>query len=379
LGDNALKPVTSQPAVTPAEECLVSNLPELPNRVPDAPGPDDAALWYDGRLYLADQRLLPERAEFIAIDDAAAAAEAIRLMAVRGAPAIGIAAAYGVVLAARDAYASAGPGWKQACGADLERLLSARPTAVNLAWAIRRMQRRIAAMDASDPLELLLAEARKIHEEDRVANRRMGDLGAELIAGPTDVVTHCNAGAIATGGYGTALGVIRSAHGQGKIGMVYADETRPWMQGARLTAWELMADGIPVTVQAEGAAASLMARGGVGWVIVGSDRIAANGDVANKIGTYGLAILAKYHGVKVMVAAPTSTIDMDLASGADIPIEERDPDELLFCGGGRLAPVGCAARNPVFDVTPAALVDAIVTERGVVQPPTSETMRALMG
>ncbi len=357
----------------------MSDLPDLPHRVPDAPGPDDAALWCEGRFYLADQRLLPERAEFICLDDAAATAEAIRLMAVRGAPAIGIAAAYGVVLAARDAYATAGPGWKEACGPDLRRLVSARPTAVNLAWAVRRMERRIAALDESDPVGALLAEARAIHEEDRAANRRMGDLGAELIAGTTDVVTHCNAGAIATGGYGTALGVIRSAHAQGKIRMVYADETRPWMQGARLTAWELMADGIPVTLQAEGAAASLMAGGGVGWVIVGSDRIAANGDVANKIGTYGLAILARYHGVKVMVAAPTSTIDMDLASGADIPIEERDPDELLFCGGGRLAPAGCAARNPVFDVTPAALVDAIVTERGVVERPTPEGMRALMG
>jgi methylthioribose-1-phosphate isomerase len=206
----------------------------------------------------------------------------------------------------------------------------------------------------------------------------MGDLGAALIEGTTDVITHCNAGAIATGGYGTALGVIRSAHAQGKIRMVFADETRPWMQGARLTAWELMQDGIPVTLQAEGAAASLLAGGTVGWAIVGSDRIAANGDVANKIGTYGLAIMARYHGVKVMVAAPTSTIDLSIRSGAEIPIEERDPDELLFCHGGRLAPKGCAARNPVFDVTPAALVDAIVTERGVVLGPTAEKLAALM-
>jgi methylthioribose-1-phosphate isomerase len=207
----------------------------------------------------------------------------------------------------------------------------------------------------------------------------MGDLGAELIAGPTDIITHCNAGAIATGGYGTALGVVRSAYAAGKIGRVYADETRPWMQGARLTAWELMHAGIPVTLQADGAAASLMAGGGIGWVIVGSDRIAANGDVANKIGTYGLAVVARYHGVKVMVAAPTSTVDMELASGTGIPIEERDPEELLSCGGRRLAPAGCAARNPVFDVTPAALVDAIVTERGVVMAPNAAKMRALMG
>ena len=351
----------------------------MPDRLPESPGPDDACLWHGGRLYLADQRLLPERAEFLALDDAASVAEAIRNMAVRGAPAIGITAAYGVVLAARDAYAAAGSDWKQAINKDLERLARARPTAVNLAWAVGRMKQLIGCVDDGDPVPPLLAEARAIHAEDRAANRHLGDLGAELIEGLTDVVTHCNAGAIATGGYGTALGVIRSAHRAGKIRMVYADETRPWMQGARLTAWELMEDGIPVTLQAEGAAASLLAAGSVGWVIVGSDRIAANGDVANKIGTYGLAILARYHGVRVMVAAPTSTIDMSLKSGADIPIEQRDPDELLFCGGGRLAPPGCAARNPVFDITPAALVDAIVTEKGVVEHPTAEKMRSLMG
>jgi len=351
----------------------------MPDRLPESPGPDDACLWHGGRLYLADQRLLPERAEFLALDDAASVAEAIRNMAVRGAPAIGITAAYGVVLAARDAYASAGSDWKQAITQDLERLARARPTAVNLAWAVGRMKQLIGCVGDADPVPPLLAEARAIHAEDRAANRHLGDLGAELIEGLTDVVTHCNAGAIATGGYGTALGVIRSAHRAGKIRMVYADETRPWMQGARLTAWELMEDGIPVTLQAEGAAASLLAAGSVAWVIVGSDRIAANGDVANKIGTYGLAILARYHGVRVMVAAPTSTIDMSLKSGADIPIEQRDPDELLFCGGGRLAPPGCAARNPVFDITPAALVDAIVTEKGVVEHPTAEKMRSLMG
>jgi methylthioribose-1-phosphate isomerase len=241
------------------------------------------------------------------------------------------------------------------------------------------MRGLISRLDDRDPFPALLEEALAIHAEDRAANRRLGDLGAELIESRTDIITHCNAGAIATGGYGTALGVIRSAFAAGKVGRVFADETRPWMQGARLTAWELMHDGIPVTLQADGAAASLMAGGSVGWVIVGSDRIAANGDVANKIGTYPLAISAKYHGVKVMVAAPTSTIDMDTARGADIPIEERDPEELLSCGDRRLAPAGCEARNPVFDVTPAALVDAIVTERGVVLGPTEEKIRALMG
>jgi methylthioribose-1-phosphate isomerase len=349
---------------------------ETPN--PSVPTPDDAALWHQGALYLAEQRLLPDRCEFLKLTDAAAVADAIRAMVVRGAPAIGIAAAYGVALAGRDAYARVGTDWKRAIEVDLERLAASRPTAVNLFWAIRRMRGRIEDLGDGDPAGALLEEALTIHAEDRAANRRLGDLGAGLIEGPTDVVTHCNAGAIATGGYGTALGVIRSAYAEGKVRRVYADETRPWMQGSRLTAWELMHDGIPVTLQGDGAAASLMASGSVGWVIVGSDRIAANGDVANKIGTYTLAILARYHGVKFMVAAPTSTIDMEMPSGAEIPIEERDPDELLSCGDRRIAPVGCAARNPVFDVTPAALVDAIVTERGVVLQPTAEKMRALM-
>jgi methylthioribose-1-phosphate isomerase len=233
-------------------------------------------------------------------------------------------------------------------------------------------------MGDGDPLPPLLAEAEAIYTEDRNANLRMGELGAELISGPTDVITHCNAGALATGGYGTALGVIRSGFAAGRIRRVYADETRPWMQGSRLTAWELQQSGIPVTVQADSAAASLMAGGGIGWVIVGSDRIVANGDVANKIGTYGLAVLARYHGVRFMVAAPTSTIDLRVASGAEIPIEDRSPDEVLACGDNRIVPGGTAARNPVFDITPAELVDAIVTERGVVEWPTPENIRALM-
>lgn len=345
---------------------------------PTIPTPDDAALWYDGRLYLADQRILPERAEFLSYDRAAEVATAIRDMVVRGAPAIGVTAAYGVALAGREAYASAGANWKQAIEADLERLAASRPTAVNLFWALQRMRDLIAQLDTSDPSAALLAEALAIHDADRAANRRIGDLGADLIAAPTEIITHCNAGALATGGYGTALGVVRSAYAAGKIQRVYADETRPWMQGARLTAWELMQDGIPVTLQADCAAASLMATGRIGWVIVGADRIAANGDTANKIGTYGLAVMAHYHGIKVMVAAPTSTIDMVIATGAEIPIEERDPDELLGCGGRRLAPLGCVARNPVFDVTPAGLIDAIVTERGVVLNPTTEKLLTLM-
>jgi methylthioribose-1-phosphate isomerase len=347
-------------------------------RQPLTISPDNAIVWHQDSLYLIDQRHLPARQEFLTCRSAAEVADAIRSMVVRGAPAIGIAAAYGVVLAASDCYRRLGPGWRAATEAELALLAASRPTAVNLFWALERMRGLMARVGDADPLPSLLAEAEAIHTEDRNANLRMGELGAELIAGPTDVITHCNAGALATGGYGTALGVIRSGFAAGRIRRVYADETRPWMQGSRLTAWELQQSGIPVTVQADSAAASLMAGGGIGWVIVGSDRIVANGDVANKIGTYGLAVLARYHGVRFMVAAPTSTIDLRVASGAEIPIEERSPDEVLACGDHRMGPRGTAARNPVFDVTPAELVDAIVTERAVVERPTPEKIRALM-
>ncbi|MBK5969879.1 MULTISPECIES: S-methyl-5-thioribose-1-phosphate isomerase [Thiorhodovibrio] len=340
--------------------------------------PDHAVLWQDERLYLLDQRLLPERTAFITCESVQQTAAAITDMVVRGAPAIGVAAAYGVVLAARARVADAGNHWHERIEADLQQLAAARPTAINLFWAIERMRAFMATLDHLDPVPALLAEAKRIHAEDIAANQRIGELGVALIKAPTAVVTHCNAGALATGGYGTALGVVRSAHAAGKITRVYADETRPWMQGSRLTAWELMESGIPVTLQADGAAASLMAGGEIGWVIVGSDRIAANGDVCNKIGTFGLAILARHFGVKFMVAAPTSTIDLSVASGAEIPIEERASDEVLSCGGKRLAPEGAVARNPVFDVTPAALVDAIVTERGVVEKPDAQKIGALM-
>ncbi len=340
--------------------------------------PDHAILWREDRLYLLDQRQLPARETFLPLETAAETARAIRDMVVRGAPAIGIAAAYGVVLAARARYEASKARWKQEIAADLEQFAAARPTAVNLFWALRRMNRRIADLAAGDPVPHLLAEAQAIHREDREANRRMGELGAALIQSPSAVLTHCNAGALATGGYGTALGVIRSAFAQGKIPRVYVDETRPWLQGSRLTAWELQRSGIPVVLQAEGAAASLLAQGAVGWVIVGADRIAANGDVANKIGTYGLALLARHHGVRFMVVAPTSTLDGALARGADIPIETRDPEELLRCGGQRLAPAGVAARNPVFDVTPAEYIDALVTEQGVLTPPSPAGVESLL-
>lgn len=336
-----------------------------------------AVEWSNGALKLLDQRLLPRRREYLVIEDAAGTAQAIKDMAVRGAPAIGITAAYGVVLAARACYARSPATWKQDIETDLERLARSRPTAVNLFWALERMRRHATTLDG-DPYAALLAEAQRIHEEDIAANRRMGERGAALIETPGAVLTHCNTGSLATGGYGTALGVIRAAYAAGRISQVFADETRPWLQGARLTAWELVEDRIPVTLLCEGAAAHLMKQGGVRWVIVGADRIAANGDTANKIGTYGLSILARHHGVKFMVVAPTSTVDMTLTSGGQIPIEMRHETEVLTHAGHPVAAQGAQAWNPAFDVTPAELIDAIVTERGVVLAPTPEKMAAMM-
>jgi methylthioribose-1-phosphate isomerase len=336
-----------------------------------------AVVWREDALELLDQRRLPDTAIYQRSATVAEVAEAIRAMVVRGAPAIGIAAAYGVVLAARARYAENSDRWRALIVEDLAMLAAARPTAVNLCWALRRMERAIAEA-GSDPVERLLAEARAIHAEDVAANRRMGELGAALLDGRGAVLTHCNTGSLATGGYGTALGVIRAGYAAGLIERVYADETRPWLQGARLTAWELVRDGIPVTLLADGAAAALLRRGGIHWAIVGADRIAANGDVANKIGTYHLAVAARYHGVRFMVVAPTSTVDMSIASGADIPIEQRAAEELLTLGGQPVAAAGAEAWNPSFDVTPAELVDALVTERGVVLAPDGEKMARLM-
>jgi methylthioribose-1-phosphate isomerase len=348
------------------------------NALPE-PSPEQAIVWQEGDFYLLDQRYLPDREVFLQLQSAAEVADAIRDMVVRGAPAIGVTAAYGVVLAARDAFKQAGDRWKRGAMPALAGLRCSRPAAVNLFWALDRMERLIEQLPASqDPSHDLLKEAKRIHQEDIEANRTLGALGAELIKEQTGVITHCNAGALATGGYGTALGVIRAAHERNLIERVYADETRPWMQGARLTAWELLHDHIPVSLLVDGASASLMSQGGIDWIIVGSDRIAANGDVANKIGTYGLAVAAKHHGVKVMVAAPTSTIDMSIPSGKEIPIEVRESDELLSCGGKRVAAQGATAWNPVFDVTPASLVNAIVTEKGVVLSPTKKKMQNLM-
>ena len=345
------------------------------------PTPHDtirAVSWADDALQLLDQRKLPAEHITLTFTEPGSVAQAITDMVVRGAPAIGITAAYGVVLAARQRYLQDGAGWRSSIGQDLDRLAASRPTAVNLFWALERMRRAIAGLK-SDPVAALLAEAKRIHEEDIAANHRMGKLGAALIDHDSAVLTHCNTGSLATGGYGTALGVIRSAYQAGRITQVYADETRPWLQGARLTAWELVQDKIPVTLLADGAGAHLMKQGRVRWLIVGADRIAANGDAANKVGTYHAAVAARYHGVRVMVVAPTSTIDMTLPDGGQIPIEIRPEEEVLSLAGQRIAPPGVRAWNPSFDVTPAELIDAIVTEKGVVLSPNPARMAALMG
>jgi methylthioribose-1-phosphate isomerase len=336
-----------------------------------------AVQWRDGQVILLDQRLLPGAERYLGLTSADEVAGAIADMVVRGAPAIGITAAYGVVLAAAAGYRAHGERWRRELGPALEPLRRARPTAVNLAWAIARMTADIDRIDG-DPLPALLARARALHEDDVRANRTMGKHGAACFDRPVGVLTHCNTGSLATGGFGTALGVIRTAHAEGRLREVYAGETRPWLQGARLTAWELAHDAIPMRLIADGAAAYLMQTGAIDWVIVGADRIAANGDVANKIGTYSLAVAARAHGLRVMVVAPTSTIDPGAASALDIPIEERDPGELLAIGGRALAPSSCRVWNPVFDLTPAPLIDVLVTEKGVVERPDRDKIALLL-
>lgn len=334
--------------------------------------------WTGAALELLDQRKLPFVVEYLACTTSDEVAAAIHDLAVRGAPAIGIAAAWGAVLGSREVMAATPAEALEKLEPALQRLNDARPTAVNLAWALARMRAalRTAGSDWRGVLEL---EALAIAEEDLAANRHMGELGAALIGQGSGVLTHCNTGSLATAGFGTALGVIRAGVAQGRIGKVYAGETRPWQQGARLTAWELQQDGIPATLIADSAASHLMKTGAVQWVVVGADRICANGDTANKIGTYQLAIAARHHGAKFMVVAPSSTVDMATPNGDAIHIEERDPAELLGIGGTRIVAEGVAAWNPVFDVTPAALIDAIVTEKGVIEQPDEGRMRAAFG
>ncbi|MEK6662588.1 MAG: S-methyl-5-thioribose-1-phosphate isomerase [Pseudomonadota bacterium] len=337
--------------------------------------------WRDGKLEMIDQRVLPARFEFLAYDSAASVAEGIRSMVVRGAPAIGCAAAYGVALEALRLAPSylVEPFTKQ-LEIGFGVLAQSRPTAVNLFWALARMRRVWQAMGSLEPLQLaqgLLKEAHEILAEDVRINRAMGEHGALLLNDQARVLTHCNAGALATAGHGTALGVIRSAVEAGKRIAVIADETRPFLQGARLTAWEMMQEKIPVTLITDGMAGHLMSRGEIDAVIVGADRIAANGDVANKIGTYMVAVLAQRHGIPFYVAAPLSTIDLEIESGAGIPIEERDASEVYGFRESRWAPEGVAVRNPAFDVTPAELVTALITEKGVVHAPNAAQILVL--
>lgn len=331
--------------------------------------------WTGDALQLLDQRKLPFVVENVLCSSSDEVAEAITALTVRGAPAIGIAAAWGVVLAARSVQAADGAQALVALQPAIDRLNASRPTAVNLAWALARMSAALGHAGA-DWLEVVEAEAAAIAREDLAANHAMGALGADLIAAGSGVLTHCNTGSLATAGFGTALGVIRAGVATGRIGKVYAGETRPWLQGARLTVWELSQDGIDPTLIADSAAAHLMKTGAVQWVIVGADRICANGDTANKIGTYQLAIAARHHGVKFMVVAPSSTVDLSTAHGDEIEIEERDPGELYGVGGVRTVAEGIAAWNPVFDVVPASLIDAIVTERGVISAPDAAAMAA---
>lgn len=337
--------------------------------------------WRDGRLEMVDQRLLPARIEFVACDSAAAVAQAIRDMVVRGAPAIGCAAAYGVALEAQRLAGTNNPSHRAAMHQAFDALAASRPTAVNLFWALERMRKRMDRSGTSDPAalaDILLLEAHDILAEDVRINRAMGAHGAALLPDGARVLTHCNAGALATGGHGTALGIIRSAVEAGKRIQVIADETRPFLQGARLTAWEMVQEQIPVTLITDNMAGFLMSRGEVDAVIVGADRVAANGDVANKIGTYMVAVLARRHGIPFYVACPLSTIDLTIADGGAIPIEERAAAEVTGFRECQWAAHGVKVRNPAFDVTPADLVTALITERGVIRHPDTQAISALM-
>lgn len=323
---------------------------------------------------LVDQRRLPAEEVYLDFRTPEEVAGAIRDMVVRGAPAIGVTAAFGLALGATSASGLPAEAFAGRLRESFELMAKARPTAVNLFWAIEKMRRafdaaRGAGLPPAGIAERLEEEARRIHDEDLASCREIGRHGGALVPDGGRVLTHCNAGGLATAGYGTALGVVRGAVDAGKKVRVYADETRPFLQGARLTAWELLRDGIETTLLADVAAASLLRRGEVDLVVVGADRIAANGDVANKVGTYPLAVLAREHGVPFYVAAPTSTIDPDCPDGASIPIEEREGREVTELFGRRVAPAGVAVFNPAFDVTPAALVTAIITDRGIHHPP----------
>ena len=335
----------------------------------------------DGRVEMIDQTLLPNEYRIIQCDDIESVWEAIKVLRVRGAPAIGIAAAMGVMVGVRDCQAASSDALIAEVDKAADYLATSRPTAVNLFWALDRM-RRVAdenrAMNSSDLRQRLLDEAIAILDEDKAMCRAIGANGAALIQDGDGILTHCNAGGLATGDYGTALACMFAAHEQGKALHVYADETRPLLQGARLTTWELMRAGIDVTLICDNMAAQVMKEGRIQRVIVGADRIAANGDAANKIGTYGVALLARAHGIPFYVAAPSSTFDLSLADGSRIPIEERGAEEVTHGFGRRTAPKGVKVYSPAFDVTPTENITAIITERGVIERPTTDKVAALL-
>ncbi|HEY3489233.1 MAG TPA: S-methyl-5-thioribose-1-phosphate isomerase [Candidatus Deferrimicrobiaceae bacterium] len=336
--------------------------------------------WTGDALLLLDQRILPIKEFMRSCNDAASVAEAIRTMVVRGAPAIGVTAAFGLVLSVQTAVRRKRP-WRPLFQKAATDLAATRPTAVNLFWAIARMSRLADTLqddDAPAAAARLEREALAIYADDVAVNKAMGAHGAKLLKSGESVLTHCNAGALATAEYGTALGIIRAAIASGKKIHVFVDETRPWLQGARLTAWELMKDNIPCTLITDNMAASLFAKGKIQASIVGADRVAANGDVANKIGTYGVAVLARAHKVPFYVAAPISTIDPKIKNGTQIPIEEREDNEVTHLMGTRIAPGGVRVYNPAFDVTPARLVSAIVTEKGVLKSPYGMAIRGVI-
>jgi methylthioribose-1-phosphate isomerase len=334
--------------------------------------------WLGNRLKIIDQTQLPGKVVFVELRDYAEVAAAIKGMKVRGAPAIGVAAAYGIALGAQNTKAENKAKFLSQFDRILQTFAAARPTAVNLFRAIDRMKKVAAAADFTTIKQALIDEAKSIHAEEEAATRRLSQLGAGLIKDGFTILTHCNTGSLATAGYGTALGVIKAAWEQGKKIEVIATETRPLLQGARLTAWELMQDNIPVTLITDSMAGYFMSRGKVNCVIVGADRIAANGDTANKIGSYTLAVLANENGIPFYVAAPTSTIDLSLSSGEGIPIEERNPEEVTSIGGIRLAPKGVTAANPAFDITPHKYITAIITEKGIIREPYANSLKRVI-
>lgn len=336
--------------------------------------------WTDKGVRFIDQTKLPTQETYVTCTTYEQVADVIRNMVVRGAPAIGVAAAMGIALGIKNSSAATVDDLRKDLDTICDVIGKTRPTAVNLFWAIGRMRDKFAAAErkpVTEIKELLIEEAMRMHAEDIAANQAMGRHGAMLMPANGGVLTHCNAGALATAGYGTALGVIRAAVEQGKKLHVYADETRPFLQGSRLTAWELMKDGIPTTVISDNMAGAMMREGKIGAIVVGADRIAANGDVANKIGTYTVAVLAREHGIPFYVAAPFSTIDLETPDGSRIPIEQRNSREVTHIAGQQMVPDGVAVENPAFDVTPSKYVTAIITERGVARPPYQEALRTL--